>query len=114
MDAVQLLDAFVTEIESHFHYEENVLFPALQRVQPMASQPVAVMLSEHEQIREFIKDLRSAVDGQRSDEVDGLAQTLMFVIQQHNAKEEAVLYPLADQLLTVDHELEAAQHLKHA
>jgi hemerythrin-like domain-containing protein len=91
---------FLRDIEEHFDYEEQVLFPALEAASPMALQPVTVMRAEHEQIRELAADLRQAINEQQSDLTRGSLETLMFLIQQHNAKEENVLYPMADQLLS--------------
>jgi len=44
-------------------------------------------------------DLRATVDARDKDECLGLLDTLHLAIQQHNAKEEAILYPLADRAL---------------
>ena len=98
-DAGRTFDEFIAQTEEHFAYEEYVLFPALQQANPMTTQPVAVMLSDHAQIRELASDMQIAIGDRRLDLLQGTSETLMFLLQQHNAKEENVLYPIADQLL---------------
>lgn len=100
--AMRAFDAFVSQTEHHFHYEENVLFPALELAKPMTRQPTTVMRAEHEQIRDLAGDLRAAIEGREIELLSGSLETLMFLLQQHNAKEENILYPLADQTLSPD------------
>ena len=47
----------------------------------------------------MLVDLLAATEARDKDECLGLLDTLHLVIQQHNAKEEAILYPLADRAL---------------
>lgn len=90
---------FAAAMERHFQFEEETLFPPLEATAPMASGPTGVMRQEHAQVRQLMADLQTAVLARDSDECTGLTETLHFAIQQHNAKEEAILYPLADQVL---------------
>ena len=60
--------------------------------------PIAVMKMEHEQMRNVFQRMDSCVEND-ADEFSSLAETLNILIQQHNAKEEHVLYPMAEQLL---------------
>lgn len=48
-------------------------------------------------MRALLEDLEGAIGKRDPDECLGLVETLHFLIQQHNAKEEGILYPLADQ-----------------
>lgn len=98
-DAERAFNNFLALTEDHFTYEEQVLFPALQQANPMTAQPVSVMQSDHTQIRELAADLQIALQERRRDLLQGASETLVFLLQQHNAKEESVLYPIADQLL---------------
>lgn len=81
----------------HFAREEQRLFPELLAVDPRAGGPVQVMTLEHRQMRALLADLEAAIGKRDADECLGLVETLHFLIQQHNAKEEGILYPLADQ-----------------
>lgn len=94
------LHEFVDSMNNHFSYEEKELFPALEVVNPMvAAGPIPVMLREHKQMRELFDDLGEAVAGKNLELLTDAGQTLLFVMQQHNIKEENVLYPLVDQAL---------------
>lgn len=90
---------FVTLIEQHFSAEETVLFPAFEQATGMAGGPTSVMRMEHEQMRGLFADMRAAVSDQRGDDFLGDAQTLLILMQQHNMKEENILYPMCDQVL---------------
>jgi hemerythrin-like domain-containing protein len=90
---------FKQAMERHFLYEEETLFPSLEAAAPMASGPTGVMRTEHRQMRQLLVDLLAASAARDREECLGLMDTLHLVIQQHNAKEEAILYPLADRAL---------------
>ena len=101
-EAASALKVFLEETEAHFDYEEHVLFPALEGVAESASGPISVMRGEHAQMREFFDDLRHAVGKQDGQLPDDVAETLLFLMQQHNSKEETVLYPMVERVLTDD------------
>ena len=61
--------------------------------------PTAVMRSEHAQIRELMEAAAAAIDARDADDFSGYAETLHIMTQQHNMKEENVLYPMCDQHL---------------
>lgn len=100
--ATAALQNFLEETEAHLEYEEHVLFPALERVAESASGPISVMQREHAQMREFFADLRHAVGTQDGQLLADVAETLLFLVQQHNSKEETILYPMADRVLPDD------------
>ena len=95
---------FSAAMAHHFGMEEQVLFPAFERVTGNAVGPTLMMRREHAQIRELLANLDSAVTARDANEYVGLSETLLILLQQHNLKEEQVLYPMSDQLLnqTVD------------
>lgn len=99
MDATQ---AFIDATEAHLDFEEQILFPALEAALPMASGPTSVMCSEHAQMRELFSELRGAVAQRDAEALADAVETLLLLMQQHNAKEENVLYPIADQNLADD------------
>jgi hemerythrin-like domain-containing protein len=85
--------------ESHFVFEEEVLFPVMEARLPMAAGPTKVMRMEHAQMRRMLEELSAAVMARSVDDCLGILETLHLVAQQHNAKEEAILYPMADRTL---------------
>jgi iron-sulfur cluster repair protein YtfE (RIC family) len=94
-ESLELLQA----MEGHFRFEEEVLFPPLESSEPMARGPTGVMRSEHRQIRVLLGELAQAAQANDRADTLGLLETLHYSVQQHNAKEEGILYPLADRQL---------------
>ncbi|MBK5964586.1 hypothetical protein CCR95_10940 [Thiocystis minor] len=92
-------DAFRAAMERHFVFEEEVLFPPLENVSPLSAGPTEMMRQQHTQIRQLLADLGEAASAGDAAEYAGLGETLHFMIQQHNAQEEGMLYPLADRAL---------------
>lgn len=93
--AVQM-DALGQSLERHFGAEEDLLFPALEERRPAAVGPTSVMRDEHAQMRHLLAELRQALERRDAEDLLGLCETLLLVIQQHNTKEEHILYPMAD------------------
>lgn len=91
---------FQTAVLQHFTAEESVIFPAFEEKTGMRSGPTQVMRGEHVQIRELMDAAREALAAQDADTYSGYADTLLIMLQQHNLKEENVLYPLCDQQLS--------------
>ena len=96
---VRETETFCQATEQHFLFEEEVLFPPLEDVSPLATGPTEMMRQQHEQIRQLLEDLTEAARLGDAADYAGLSETLHFLIQQHNAKEEGILYPLADRAL---------------
>lgn len=61
--------------------------------------PTQVMRMEHGQIRALLDDAVDALEQANPDDFLGLADTLLIMMQQHNMKEENILYPMCDQHL---------------
>lgn len=97
-NGVRLFDDFRTAIEQHLAMEEQVLFAAYEAV-ASAQGPSQVMCIEHEQMRALFEYMARAAREQARTEYLGLAETLLVLMQQHNMKEEHVLYPLCNRLL---------------
>jgi hemerythrin-like domain-containing protein len=91
--------ALVAAMDRHFALEEDVVFPALAQVFPVAENPIEIMCSEHAQMRLLFGDLGDAVHACDKTAVLGILETLHFLVQQHNYKEEGVIYPMADSAL---------------
>ena len=87
------------QLEAHFVSEEELLFPAFEEATGMASGPTEVMRSEHAQMRELIEQMAGALAAQDDDAFSGCAETLLILMQQHNVKEENILYPMCDNVL---------------
>lgn len=90
------MEGFRTDMERHFVLEEETLFPALRQAAPGASGPIQVMLMEHTQMRQLMETLAQRVKGRSTTECLSVTETLVIVMQQHNRKEETILYPMGD------------------
>jgi len=99
--------AFVAAMTAHFGAEENTLFLRCQAANPVAQGPVSVMLGEHQMMRELFADLECAAADGDADAWLAAGDTLLILMQQHNLKEERILYPLCDQAIPAAAELAA-------
>ena len=102
--AHSLFERFQTAMAHHLAMEEDVLFPAFEARTGMRAGPTQVMRMEHEQMRGLLQDMASAVAACNQDGYLGLSETLNMLMQQHNLKEETMLYPMSDQVLGGDRE----------
>jgi hemerythrin-like domain-containing protein len=100
--ARNLFERFESAMAHHFAMEEAVLFPAFEARTGMSMGPTQVMRGEHEQMRGLIQDMARAVARADQDGYLGLSETLNMLMQQHNLKEENMLYPMSDQVLAAD------------
>ena len=94
---------------AHFDCEEKTLFPAFENKTGMRMGPTQVMRMEHSQMRALLDEARVALEQGAIDDYLGLADTLLIMMQQHNMKEENILYPMCDQHLAA----EAPELLSH-
>jgi hemerythrin-like domain-containing protein len=83
-------------IEHHFDMEEKVFFPRFEAASGMTMGPTQVMRQEHAQMRDLFAAMEEALAGRDADAYLGDAETLLIMMQQHNAKEEQILYPMLD------------------
>ena len=97
----------------HLDAEEAILFPAFEKQTGMRMGPTQVMRSEHAQMRELLVACETALGQQDAEEYSGCAETLLILAQQHNMKEESILYPMCDQHLAASVDALAGQ-LKRA
>ncbi|WP_348944909.1 hemerythrin domain-containing protein [Chitinibacter sp. FCG-7] len=87
---------FIQATEAHFALEEDALFPAFEQASGLIGGPTQVMRQEHAQARELMRALQEAAVRQDTDDYLGCAETLLLLLQQHNMKEENILYPMCD------------------
>ena len=96
---------FNTSMRRHLAMEEEVLFPAFDARSGMAGGgPVAVMKMEHQQMRGLLDQIGGAVESGDAGEAMDIGDTLLMLVQQHNVKEEGMLYPMAENMLAGDWE----------
>lgn len=93
-------ERFRAAMEHHFSLEEQILFPQVEDHIGHTEGPTAVMRMEHQQMRQVFTEMAAGITNHDSESYLGLAETLLMLMQQHNAKEEQILYPLSDNLLS--------------
>jgi len=97
-------EIFQDSLTNHFKMEEMVLFPMFEQKTGMSQGPTQVMVMEHEQMRELLSKMQTAVEANDNNKFFGLSETLMILMQQHNMKEEQMLYTMIEQHLGNDSE----------
>lgn len=101
-DARGLFDRFHAAMDRHLAMEEQILFPAFEAGTGFSMGPTRVMRMEHEQMRELLQEMETAVAVRNERDYLGLSETLNMLMQQHNLKEEGMLYPMCDQALAAN------------
>lgn len=91
----------------HHAKEEDTLFPVLERRGILRHRgPIAVMLMEHEHGRLFVKGLNEALekfekgDKTAKDAIVENARGYADLLDQHIYKEDNILYPMGDKVLS--------------
>jgi hemerythrin-like domain-containing protein len=102
--ARELFQRFQAAMAHHIAMEEEALFPAFEQRTGMSSGPTQVMRMEHEQMRALIADMAAAAEAGNEPAYLGASETLNMLMQQHNLKEENMLYPMSDRALGADRE----------
>ena len=108
-EALKAFSQFQLEMEAHFSKEENILFPAFEQATGMTAGPTQVMRMEHTQMRSLLEEMLQSLNDKDSDQYLGLGETLLILMQQHNMKEEQILYPMADKTLAANNQMVLAQ-----
>lgn len=100
--AKEITEKFIDASERHFQMEERVMFVEFEQKTGMTQGPTAMMRQEHEQMRGLLKQLLDAIEEDNKDKFFGTTETLMILLQQHNMKEEQMLYTMAQQHLSAE------------
>ncbi|KAB7884490.1 hemerythrin domain-containing protein [Poseidonibacter ostreae] len=96
LDANSKLIKFSEDLLHHFDMEEKVMFSAFENKTGMTQGPTAMMRMEHDQMRGLLEDLKADVNATNKNHFFGVSESLMMLMQQHNMKEEQMLYAMAD------------------
>lgn len=96
------LQAFDARTRRHLDLEERAVFPRFEEATGMIGGPTAVMRAEHAQMRGLLDQMGRALAAGDADLVLDHGDTLLMITQQHNRKEEGVLYPMCDRVLVAE------------
>jgi hemerythrin-like domain-containing protein len=91
---------FDRSLRGHLAMEEELLFPAFEAATGMTdSGPTFVMRMEHDQMRGLLDQMGAALERGDQNALLDQGDTLLMLIQQHNQKEEGMLYPMSERAL---------------
>ena len=101
------VDAFVRDLDPHSEREEGHLFPLMTRYIGREVGPIAVMEYEHDLAKQNLKKFREEaervkepVDAARAKEIAAFALQAYAILTDHFMKEENVLFPMAENMLS--------------
>ncbi len=115
LDAIlEFLAVFVDRC--HHGKEEEFLFPALEvEGVPREGGPIGVMLNEHQQGRELVARLKDAItdyksgNNEKASSIHLVINEYVALLTQHIAKENTVLFPMADAKLDPEKDNELSE-----
>ena len=96
----------------HFKKEEETIFPAFEKQTGSTEGPTRVMVFEHEQVKGLIGKMAEAIENQDRDAYLSLAESMMILLQQHNMKEEQMLYAMTDRVISKEQREEILATIK--
>jgi regulator of cell morphogenesis and NO signaling len=97
-ETTQLTEA-IAALRRHIFLEEEFLFSPLREAGMVA--PVFVMLREHGEIWDTIDALEAQLKADPAGPaVSEICEQLLAELERHNSKEEPILYPQADDVLS--------------
>lgn len=103
---------FADETLKHFKKEEESLFPIFEKISGSAEGPTMVMRHEHEQVRGLMGKMAGSIESKDSDAYLSMAESIMILLQQHNMKEEQMLYAMCDRIIPQDKKEECLEEMK--
>ncbi len=105
-------NTFVDDTLKHFQKEEEVLFPAFESVTGSSEGPTNVMRFEHEQVRGLMGKMAQAIESEDKDAYLSLAESMMILLQQHNMKEEQMLYAMFDRVVPQEQKAQVLENIQ--
>ncbi|MGM0878138.1 MAG: hemerythrin domain-containing protein [Bacillota bacterium] len=99
---------FANNLDLHSEKEEGVLFPLMANYIGREAGPIAVMEYEHEQAKINLKkfldltsNLKNTVNYNEAKEMAGVVILAYLILSEHFMKEENVLFPMAESILSI-------------
>jgi hemerythrin-like domain-containing protein len=99
---IKVID-FIQNYSDKFHHakEEDLLFIELGKIE-MGCDPLKQMLYEHELGRNLVKKLEVAVHNNDKNQIIVNSNEFIQLLSDHIHKEDHILYPMADEYLSLD------------
>ncbi|WP_096190961.1 hemerythrin domain-containing protein [Neobacillus soli] len=111
LELIAMVKEFKAALDPHSEREEGVLFPMMGVYIGTTSGPIAVMEYEHDQAKLNIKGFLEKAEGNQTSteekkKLAELIQEAYFILTEHFSKEENVLFPMAERMLTDEEKAE--------
>jgi regulator of cell morphogenesis and NO signaling len=109
---------FLTELEPHSEREEGVLFEMMASYIGREMGPIAVMEYEHDQAKRFIgtflHNTQNGTELAKEQMIQNaqLIKNANYTLVSHFSKEESILFPMAENMLTEEEKEELADRIK--
>jgi len=103
---------FSNETLKHFKKEEELLFPTFEEISGSSEGPTKIMRYEHVQVRGLMGKMAEAVENKDTDAYLSIAESMMILLQQHNMKEEQMLYAMCDRVIPQERKESTLESMK--
>ena len=104
---------FSNETLKHFKKEEELLFPTFEEISGSSEGPTKIMRYEHVQVRGLMGKMAEAVENKDTDAYLSIAESMMILLQQHNMKEEQMLYAMCDRVIPQERKESTLESMKN-
>lgn len=115
LEKAQDFISFIQEFADTYHHakEEDILFKYLQKPGVLSHcNPLPVMLSEHEQGRMYLQNMKDATTNANMESLCNNARGYSQLLKQHIFKENNVLYPMAEEGISDDDKIAIEKEYK--
>jgi len=106
------LTTLTEALSRHMAAEEDLLFPAMQRMTQAVARAVPGMLAEHGELRSLLPELAAAVAKQDVLASEALLPQVRRSLARHHEDEEHLVYPISDWALSPEEQEALAKRLR--
>lgn len=99
-EAQSAFSRFEAALDHHLRLEEEVVFPVFEVRSGITTGPTIALRCEHRDIRNTVRSMEAALSAEDARTFRESVRFLDSIVTTHEAKEEHVLYPAIDRLLT--------------
>jgi uncharacterized protein (DUF2249 family) len=111
-EADRHLAALDEALSRHMAAEEELLFPAMQRMTEAVARAVPGMVAEHGELRSLLPDLAAALTKQDVVASEALLPQVRRSLARHHEDEERLVYPISDWALSPEEQESLIKRLR--
>jgi iron-sulfur cluster repair protein YtfE (RIC family) len=104
--------AFARHLRDHMRFEEEYMFPVVEQALCSAEGPIAVMRHDHQEIEDRLAAMSAAIYLRDLAAFAAEHETLLWILSNHNGREERVLYPAIDRMLDDAARARMVEHIR--